>query len=511
MRFAADGHLIVADAYMGLLSVDVEQRTVTTLVREVNGQPLLFCNDLDIDDDGTIYFSDSSNKFQRRAVTLEMLEMQARGRLLQYSPNTNTTTVLAEGIPFANGVQLTHNGTALLLASTSRARVLRFDLQTRQMSVFVDALPGPPDNIRGRSNGKTYFIALSSKRAAPFSLWHSVAPYPFIRAVIASVLPPHWLTKLMPRAGLLAEVDENGTLLRTLCDISGRTAWISAAEEIGEYLYLGSWHEHHVARIPLSVIDNPTTNTSTNTIGDSSALSGATIAATERQSTAGASDAIASSSSAGPLKLYYFNGRGRAEQIRILLHELGVEFEDIDASKHLADMKKQGAAVLPFGSLPMLQDGEYRIVQGFVIAGYLARKYGLVDPQNIQLAARADAIAAGAEDLRIQYYKVFFGESTPATHEKFVTEVLRARWLPNLNTLLKLNSESHRHFVGHSLTHADTCVFDVLLTCLAFFKDASLYGFPELQHFFAAMQERPRIKAYLSSEHSRPVAKRKFD
>eukprot|EP00698_Gefionella_okellyi_P011959 TRINITY_DN3192_c0_g1_i1.p1 TRINITY_DN3192_c0_g1~~TRINITY_DN3192_c0_g1_i1.p1 ORF type:complete len:211 (+),score=55.88 TRINITY_DN3192_c0_g1_i1:74-706(+) len=207
-------------------------------------------------------------------------------------------------------------------------------------------------------------------------------------------------------------------------------------------------------------------------------------------------------------KLHYFSGgRGRAEQVRLIMNEVGAEYEDIDV-KNFGEYKAMGPKLLAFGSLPLLEDGDFKLVQGFVCAGYIARKFGLVG-SDLQVAAKADAVAAGAEDLRMQFYKIAFGESTPATHEKFVSEVLVGRWLPNLEGLLELNGTGF--FAGNSITHADTCVFDVVFTVMHYFKGASLDGFPLLQKFMADIQARPKLQAYLASPRSRPLPKRNFD
>jgi sugar lactone lactonase YvrE len=58
MQFDAQGHLIVADAFRGLLSV-APDRTIAVLVEAVDGQRLHVSNALDIAADGTIWFSAS--------------------------------------------------------------------------------------------------------------------------------------------------------------------------------------------------------------------------------------------------------------------------------------------------------------------------------------------------------------------------------------------------------------------------------------------------------------------
>ncbi|XP_010932965.2 protein STRICTOSIDINE SYNTHASE-LIKE 3 isoform X1 [Elaeis guineensis] len=62
------GDLYIADAYFGLLKVGPEGGLATPLSTEAEGVPLNFTNDLDIDEEGNIYFTDSSTNYQRRYV-----------------------------------------------------------------------------------------------------------------------------------------------------------------------------------------------------------------------------------------------------------------------------------------------------------------------------------------------------------------------------------------------------------------------------------------------------------
>ena len=129
MRFDRYGiNLIVADAYFGLLEVNPRARTINTLVPSspgANGKPFRFLNDLDIGRDGTIYFTDSSTKWQRRQFPMLFFEGHASGRLLAYHPKTGDLEVLMEGLHFANGVQLSPEGDHVLVVETTMARIMK--------------------------------------------------------------------------------------------------------------------------------------------------------------------------------------------------------------------------------------------------------------------------------------------------------------------------------------------------------------------------------------------------
>jgi sugar lactone lactonase YvrE len=73
MKFDARANLIVADAFRGILSVSPE-RVVTVLADTVNGERMLFPNDLAIAADGTVWFSDASRRFDQHHWMLDFLE-----------------------------------------------------------------------------------------------------------------------------------------------------------------------------------------------------------------------------------------------------------------------------------------------------------------------------------------------------------------------------------------------------------------------------------------------------
>lgn len=198
-------------------------------------------------------------------------------------------------------------------------------------------------------------------------------------------------------------------------------------------------------------------------------------------------------------KLYYFPIRGRGEQVRLLLHALEIPFDDVLVKREqYLEMKAEGPGTLYFGSLPMLEDGLYRLCQGPTILSYLARKHGAA-PSDLQLSARADAIAWGAEDLRGRYFKMF-GDDRDKARAEFLQGDWQTRWLPSLNGLLEQNSNCG-YFVGQQLTHADIAVWDVL-DAFQVYVSASLEGYPALQAFFENVRDLPSLAGYLASRSS---------
>src|SRR5215216_7730380 len=85
--FDREGNLIVADAIKGLLSVN-KAGEVKVLAEEADGTKFNCLNDLDVGADGTIYFTEASNKFPMSQFTNYLLEHQPNGRLLALDPQS---------------------------------------------------------------------------------------------------------------------------------------------------------------------------------------------------------------------------------------------------------------------------------------------------------------------------------------------------------------------------------------------------------------------------------------
>lgn len=203
-------------------------------------------------------------------------------------------------------------------------------------------------------------------------------------------------------------------------------------------------------------------------------------------------------------RLTYWQKRGRGEQVRLLLHELDLDYEEVyvvEGSPGFVAMQKAGPrGGLAFQSVPMLDDDGFQLVQGPVILGYLARKHGLVDATDLKTASWADAIAWGAEDIRLAYFTMF-GAGGPARQQAFVEGRYRNRWLPAFETLLDMNGDNG-FFVGDDITHADIAVWDILDSMQEWVAGArdAMAEFPRVQRFFETIAARPRIAAYLASD-----------
>jgi sugar lactone lactonase YvrE len=238
-----DGSLIVCDAYRGLLRL-TDDGAITDLTRSAGGSPILFCNNAAVARDGVVYFTDSSNRFPVSHWRRDLLEHRPNGRVLAYDPASGMTDVVATGFHFPNGIALTSSESALLVCETVAHRLIRLSLPEATVTDLGD-LPAYPDNMSPVGDG-TYWIALASPRVA---IAERLLPHPALRR-LAAILP----TRLQPQPlpySIVALVDEDGRVLRTVHGPAGRYVMVTGVRQHGSSLWLGSLTEQAVAHLAL--------------------------------------------------------------------------------------------------------------------------------------------------------------------------------------------------------------------------------------------------------------------
>ena len=246
--FDRAGNLVVADAIKGLLSVN-QAGELTVLATEADGVRFGCLNDLDIGDDGTIYFTEASHKFPMTQHVHDLVEHQPNGRLLALDPESRSPRTLLGDLHFANGVAVSPDQTFVLVAETGKYRIRRVWLKEPKMGqtdVFVENLPGFPDGIS--SNGRDKFwLALVTPRQA---LFDRLLPYPFARKVILRL--PKFLQPAPARYSFVLALDGNGRVVENLQNgAEDCYAQIANVVESNGALYFGSIGENTVGRFSL--------------------------------------------------------------------------------------------------------------------------------------------------------------------------------------------------------------------------------------------------------------------
>lgn len=248
LQFDKDNNLIVCDAHKGLLQIDPTGK-IKVLSTEAGGVAFKFTDALDISKDGTIYFTDASDTYAQSEYLFDLLEARPHGRFLSYDPKTGITRVLLTKLYFANGVALSQNEDFVLINETYRYRILRYWLKGPKAGtheIFIDNLPGFPDNISSNRQGR-FWLALFTVRNPMMDRLH---PFPFLKTQM-SKLPKVFWPKPKPY-GLVLALDEQGNITQSLHDPSGvHLKEITSAREYGGYLYLGSLHNDRIGKYKL--------------------------------------------------------------------------------------------------------------------------------------------------------------------------------------------------------------------------------------------------------------------
>ncbi|XP_018494185.1 adipocyte plasma membrane-associated protein [Galendromus occidentalis] len=207
--------LLVADALKGLIEINLttgESRVHLAVGSPIEGEPLLFPDDIDVDwEKQIVYMSDGSTKWPLEYWAMIVLEMEpssrceaqqeilAHGtflatirdisclyrrrrlirslgysdpviiflnRIIRYDMKSGKADVFAKNIRFANGVQISHDKKFLLVNELSARRILKYPLDSAVPASgepFTKLLPGNPDNIRPSLSGG-YWVAMAMGR-----------------------------------------------------------------------------------------------------------------------------------------------------------------------------------------------------------------------------------------------------------------------------------------------------------------------------------------------------------
>jgi sugar lactone lactonase YvrE len=245
LAFAADGTLYVCDLEKGLLAMP-PGGAPRVVASSHAGVPFRFADDVDVAPDGTVYFSDASSRFS--VWKPDIFEHRGNGRLLAYHPATGATDLVLGGLHFANGVAVGPGGRYVLVNETGSYRILRVWLagpRRGQYDVFLDALPGFPDNITWSPGRRVFWVALFAPRLPTFD-W--LQPRPWLRKVVFRL--PEALQPAPVRHAWVLGVDEEGRVRHDLEDASSHSfSPITSAREHSGLLYLGSLQRDAVGRI----------------------------------------------------------------------------------------------------------------------------------------------------------------------------------------------------------------------------------------------------------------------
>lgn len=246
LHFDATGNLIVADANKGLLSIN-QQGDITVLTTEHDKLPFRLLENIEIAQDGTIYFTDASHKFNKKNFLDDLFEHRPNGRLLAYHPTTKSTQLVLGNIHFANGVALDTNEESLFIVETGMYRILRHWIKgpkEGETEILRDNLPGYPDGLSIGSNA-ILWVAFGSPRNKTFD---AMMPKPFRRKIVHKL--PKFLHPNPKRYSFILGLDQQGNVIHNLQDPQGNYPVITRVIEFQGLLYMGSFVENAIGTFP---------------------------------------------------------------------------------------------------------------------------------------------------------------------------------------------------------------------------------------------------------------------
>lgn len=258
--FDTQGRIIAADALRGLLAITADGQVSVLTDRISASDPIFYANSVITAPDGVIYFTQSSTRFAPadwgstyEASVLDILEQSATGRIIAYDPATNTSSIVAHGLSFANGIALSEDDHTLFVNETGRYRVWKIDGHARdldvqsgspQATILLDNLPGYPDNLMRGQDGRIWVGLFRPRNPAADSL----APHPFARKVLQR-LPRSWLPLGAPYGHVFA-FDEAGQVVESLQDPAGAYPATTGATETPDRLYVHSLQAEAIGWTP---------------------------------------------------------------------------------------------------------------------------------------------------------------------------------------------------------------------------------------------------------------------
>lgn len=273
------GRLLVADAMKGLLRVSGRgaEAKIETLLDKVShpvaDDRVRYADAVKVGPGGIIWLTDASRRFGAKelastfeASVLDVLEHSCTGRVIAQDPNTLVARVAISGMCFPNGIEFSRDGKTMYLSETGTYRILAVDLAKLSLvrtaegdngvptldqamkagaaRVFVDNLPGFPDNLT-RSSSNRLWVGLTKPRSPVID---AMAAYPFMRQLTLRL--PRFLWPVPKAYGHVMAYDERGTVVDDLQDSSGAYPETTAATEADGKLFIQSLHAHSIGWLP---------------------------------------------------------------------------------------------------------------------------------------------------------------------------------------------------------------------------------------------------------------------
>lgn len=152
-RFHKDGRLFITDNARGILALDPRTNSLQVFADKVGDDPMMAANDLVFDTAGGLYVTvPGSSSFLNQS-----------GRLVYFAPGSTVAKVLADRLPYPNGVALTPDGKFVHVGLYGAKAILTIPSVTNAASkrgpyIFAHTEGGVgPDGMAMDAQGRLYW------------------------------------------------------------------------------------------------------------------------------------------------------------------------------------------------------------------------------------------------------------------------------------------------------------------------------------------------------------------
>jgi len=249
LELLPDGRLLVADADRGLLALDPYDGGIETLVTNVSGRRMRFCNNAAVAANGDIWFSDSSTVYGIAHWKKDFVEDTRTGRLLVRRV-TGLVEVVLDGLAFANGVALAADESYVAVAETGARTVVRHWLtgpRAGARDLLAEDLPGYPDNISRGSDGLVW-VSIASPTDRVVERLHRLPAK--LRRQVSRI--PDALQPQPKRTARVQAYDDVGRLVHDLHGDGSAYHMVTGVREHDGQVWLGSLAEPAVASMTVT-------------------------------------------------------------------------------------------------------------------------------------------------------------------------------------------------------------------------------------------------------------------
>lgn len=207
-------------------------------------------------------------------------------RLIRYNAATKKNEILMRNLGFANGVRLSDDESFVIVVESQTSRIMKYNLKgpkVGQSEVFIDGLPGTPDNIHSDGQGGFLVCLIMTIDSENPQIFHSLMPHPYLRKMLVRLLvtmelpfkllhdiyPNTYTERILHAIGsfqsakLLMDsvqksqvlrIDASGNIIEVLSSDDGSVYRISSAYIHNDFVWFGTPWLDYLTRIPLKQV-----------------------------------------------------------------------------------------------------------------------------------------------------------------------------------------------------------------------------------------------------------------